>query len=205
MAGRRARGYASPLRREQAQQTRTRILEALVRTLARGVADLSVPAVAKEAGVSVPTVYRHFATKRALLEALVGHVEGRLGLGDRLQPRDPAELAALVGEAYVRLDAMDDELRAADASVLGQEARRTVDLPARHRAIATALAGATAPLSEADRRHLLNVVAVICSGHALRAFKEDLGLSAEEAAASGSWAILTLARLAECIGGSDDD
>jgi AcrR family transcriptional regulator len=202
---RRTRGYASPLRQAQTQETRTRILDALVRTLARGVADFSVPAVAEEAGVSIPTVYRHFPTKRALLEALTGHVEGKLGLGDRGQPRDPIELAALVREAYVRLDAMDDELRAADASVLGQEARRTVDLPARHRAIATALAGVTAPLSEADRRHLLNVVAIIASGHALRAFKEDLGLSAEEAAASAGWAIVTLARLAECIGGSDDD
>ena len=62
------------LRAAQAQATRARILEATVAVMARGVASVSIPAVAREAGVSVPTVYRHFATKRDLLTSVFPHV-----------------------------------------------------------------------------------------------------------------------------------
>ena len=42
--------------------------------MASGLASLSIPAVAREAGVSVPTVYRHFGTKDDLLAAVYPHV-----------------------------------------------------------------------------------------------------------------------------------
>ena len=202
-AGRAPRRYVSALREANARRTRDRILDALVRTLARGVAEVSIPAVATEAGVSVPTVYRHFPTKRALVAALPAHVEARVGLGDVTPPRDAEELADLLREVFVRVDGMDAELRAAQASALGREVRRTAELPARHRMFAEALAPATAALPPEERRHLLNVVAVLASGHALQAFKEDLGLSATEAAESAGWAIRTLARLAECLDTTD--
>ena len=48
--------YSSRLREEQAQRTREQILEGLVKTMARGMATVSIPAVAREAGVSIPTV-----------------------------------------------------------------------------------------------------------------------------------------------------
>src|SRR5437773_8993571 len=62
-----ARTYVSPLRRGQFEATRLRIVEAVGRVLARGVTELSVPAVAEEAGVSVATVYRHFQSKQQLV------------------------------------------------------------------------------------------------------------------------------------------
>src|SRR5262245_30937559 len=49
---------------------RERLLEAASRCIARdGLDALSMAAVASEAGVSRPTVYRYFADRRALLEA----------------------------------------------------------------------------------------------------------------------------------------
>src|SRR6266704_3647723 len=77
---RRSRSYESPLREEQADVTRQRILDALVRTMGKGVAGLSVPAVAAEAGVSVPTVYRHFRTKADLVAALAPYLSRKTGL-----------------------------------------------------------------------------------------------------------------------------
>src|SRR5438093_1006429 len=74
------RTYRSTLRDEQTDGTRIRILEALVRTMAAGVAGLSVPAVAREAGVSIPTIYRHFGSKQGLLEALQPYVIQKGGL-----------------------------------------------------------------------------------------------------------------------------
>src|SRR5512141_2398148 len=64
-----ARGYRSALRAEQAQATRARILEAVLRVSA---VDLSFPAhaaVARAAGIAERTVYRHFPTAEHLHEA----------------------------------------------------------------------------------------------------------------------------------------
>lgn len=76
---------------------RERLLEASVRCVARdGMAGANVAAVASEAGVSRPTVYRYFADRRALVEATLMHA-GR-DLNDRLVARlrelaTPAEMA----------------------------------------------------------------------------------------------------------------
>src|SRR4026207_1350213 len=79
------RMYRSPLRDERANQTRTRILDGLVQVMAHnGIAELSIPLVAKEAGVSIPSVYRYFPTKKALITALdeYAHQRGSFTLDD---------------------------------------------------------------------------------------------------------------------------
>jgi AcrR family transcriptional regulator len=76
---------------------RERLLEAAVRCIARdGMAGAHVAAVAAEAGVSRPTVYRYFADRRALLEATMMHAGRDLAarLGAHLRGfRTPAEMA----------------------------------------------------------------------------------------------------------------
>ncbi|WP_051766175.1 TetR/AcrR family transcriptional regulator [Saccharothrix syringae] len=63
-----ARG--GPLRADAARN-RERVLEAARERLAAGDDSLQLNAIAKLAGVGVGTVYRHFPTRHALLEALV--------------------------------------------------------------------------------------------------------------------------------------
>jgi AcrR family transcriptional regulator len=66
------RSYRSPRRREQAEETRTRVLAAagdLFRE--RGYERTSIAAVAQAAGVAEETIYGHFRTKRNLLGELV--------------------------------------------------------------------------------------------------------------------------------------
>jgi AcrR family transcriptional regulator len=76
---------------------RERLVEAAVRCVARdGMAGANVAAVAAEAGVSRPTVYRYFADRRALVEATL--MEAARGLSERLGARlrrlaTPAEMA----------------------------------------------------------------------------------------------------------------
>jgi len=63
------RSYTSPLREEQARQTRRRILDAAHRLLLeRGYAATTMTAVATAAGVSTQTVYKVFGTKPALVK-----------------------------------------------------------------------------------------------------------------------------------------
>lgn len=67
------RPYHSPKRQRQAEQTRRQILDAARRLFAaQGYTAVTLPAIAREAGVSAPTVTAVFGTKPALLQALIG-------------------------------------------------------------------------------------------------------------------------------------
>jgi len=189
---RRGRSYESPLRDEQTEVTRRRILDALVRTMGKGVAGLSVPAVAAEAGVSVPTVYRHFRTKGDLVAALAPYLSGKTGLmgfpeiaGD--------DLAAVARELYRRNEAMDAEVRAAMASQLGQEVRRRT-MPDRVRLIKKNVAERVPGLAEADLERLTRVLLILMSSATMRAFKDYLGMSAMDAAEDVAWTVGILQR-----------
>jgi AcrR family transcriptional regulator len=76
---------------------RERLLDAAVRCVARdGMAGANIAAVAAEAGVSRPTVYRYFADRQALVEATLMHAGRDLveRLGEQLRRLDtPAEMA----------------------------------------------------------------------------------------------------------------
>ena len=108
IANRSGREYRSQLRAEQAAETRKRILDATVRLSASGIASLSIPAVAREAGVSVPTVYRHFATKRDLLAEVYPHVVREAGLDQLVAPRSMEELLDGLRTHFERNDRVGD-------------------------------------------------------------------------------------------------
>ncbi len=116
--------YHSPLREEQMRRTREQILEGLVRALARGLADLSIPEVAREAGVSVPTVYRYFKTKRELIEALGMYTLQKIGAAGRQPPQNVEELIAGIRELSRKYEELDETLRAAAMSEFAYEARQ---------------------------------------------------------------------------------
>jgi len=66
------RPYRSERRREQAEQTRARVLEAAAAVFVeRGYGRASIAAIAARAGVADETVYGHFGNKRTLLGELV--------------------------------------------------------------------------------------------------------------------------------------
>jgi AcrR family transcriptional regulator len=187
-----SRAYDSELRAEQADATRRRILDALVRTMGRGVAALSIPAVAREAGVSVPTVYRHFKSKAALVAALSPHLVGRTGLMDP-DLIENADLPTIVREMYRRNAGMDAEVRAALASELGQETRRRM-MPQRvalaRKTLGERLPGVTG--DELDR--VTRVFLILTSSATMRAFKDYLGMDASQAANDVAFVVEILQR-----------
>jgi AcrR family transcriptional regulator len=66
------RRYNSPLRADQARQTRARIVDAANRLFADGgYAGTTITAVAETAGVSPETIYLTFGGKRGLLEGVI--------------------------------------------------------------------------------------------------------------------------------------
>jgi AcrR family transcriptional regulator len=188
-----ARTYASPLRREQTAATRTRIVEAVARVLARGVTELSVPAVATEAGVSVATVYRHFQNKPQLVEGLAKHYADQVGIS--AMPEGELSLDQIeegVRGVFTRSERLDPTLRAALASELADQYRRE------HRAERIRLTEAILEphighLIPADRRRLCDLGVVLMSSSTQGAFNVLLGSSAVRAAEVVAWAIRRLA------------
>ena len=183
--------YHSTLRQEQMKRTREQILEGLVKTMARGFTEISIPAVAREAGVSIPTVYRYFRTKRDLIEALGGYIVQKAGLASSQLPRNSGELLAMVKQLFVTYEGLDETLRAAAMGEFAFEIRKEV-LPMRIKMIENALEPAFSQVNEEDRIRLRNIVLILSSTATIRAFKDYLNLSGESAADSVTWAIQTL-------------
>ncbi|MGA9343746.1 MAG: helix-turn-helix domain-containing protein, partial [Nocardioidaceae bacterium] len=70
------RSYRSPRREAQAARTREAIVEVTRRLLAAGgLSDVTMDAIAAEAGVSVQTVYATYGSKAAILSALLDRLE----------------------------------------------------------------------------------------------------------------------------------
>jgi AcrR family transcriptional regulator len=68
----RTRTYNASLRQEQAQMTRSRIIDAARRLLTRGTySSVTMEEIAKEAGVSYQTVYAVFGTKLQLAQEII--------------------------------------------------------------------------------------------------------------------------------------
>ncbi len=188
---RQGRGYNSRLREEQATETRARILDAALRVMAGGVSTVSIPAVAREAGVSVPTVYRHFATKRDLLVAVYPHLVRRAGLDQLSLPRTLDELREGVRAVFERLDrigAADELARAAMTSPASEEARRA-SMPERQAMTRRLLETSVPNLSTADRDRIARLLVILTTSSAFRVWREHLGSSVDEAADDVDWIV----------------
>jgi AcrR family transcriptional regulator len=93
-------GRRSKLRAQQAELTRSAILDAARRLFAKqGYAATAVRPIAEEAGVAVQTLYTAFGSKQGLLLALVDTVREQSGaqvLGERIgQTDEPLEMIRL--------------------------------------------------------------------------------------------------------------
>ena len=182
------RAYRSALRAEQAEATRARILDATIRVIAGGLAYVSIPAVAREAGVSVPTVYRHFATKRELLAAVYPHSVRGSGLDDLVRPRSMDDLLGGLRTYFERTDSLGDLARVAMASPAA-EAVRALNMPDRL-AMFRRIADSVVPKpSEADRDRIARLLVILTASSALRLWRDQLGSSVDEAADDVDWVI----------------
>lgn len=95
-AGRRETGGGVPVQRADARANRVRILDVAEEVFGQGGESASTEEVARLAGVGIATVFRHFPTKAALLEAVLAR------RFDRLREQAEALLnAADPGQAFL--------------------------------------------------------------------------------------------------------
>jgi AcrR family transcriptional regulator len=181
-----ARTYRSQLRAEQADATRARILDATMRVMARGLASVSMPEVAREAGVSVPTVYRHFGSKEDLLAAVYPHVERRVGLDKVPDPVTLDDLRAGLRTAFGKVDSYSDLERAAVASPAA-DVTRHVTMPQRVKRLSRVADAVEPRLPKADRERITRLLVVLTASSSLRMWRDHLNVSVDQAVDDIDW------------------
>ncbi|MCB9777160.1 MAG: TetR/AcrR family transcriptional regulator [Alphaproteobacteria bacterium] len=184
------RSYHSPLRQQRAAETRDRILDAATAQLAQGASALTIPAVAREAGVAVPTVYRHFPSKEALEDGVADHVRIRAGVLE-IQPGAGVDAwLAHSRRTWKRADAQGDEVMAVLLASIGRQLldERLADRVERVQAV---LAPDLEGVDPADAERIAKVVAALSSTPGRVAFKR-LGLDADASQDLVDWVIRTL-------------
>jgi AcrR family transcriptional regulator len=154
--------------------------------MATGVASLSIPAVAREAGVSVPTVYRHFGTKADLLAELYPHFARRIGLDELPDPTSPRDLRSSLRAIFERVDALDDLSRAAMASPVADQVRH-LTMQSRFDRIRKLGDAIEPPLSPADQDRITRLLVILTSSTSLRTWRDHLGSSVDEVADDIEW------------------
>ena len=108
--------------RADARRNRDRLLSAAVRAFSQDGADVTLDSIAKDAGVGIGTLYRHFPTREALIEAAYRSELARLcdAVPDLLLDMPPDEATRAWMDRYIEYMStkrgMADALRAVIAS-----------------------------------------------------------------------------------------
>ena len=170
--------------------SRQAILDAVERLMAHGGLDeLTFAQVAQAAGVAERTVYRHFPTKEALLEAFWLHVQKRLGLEQSV--RSFADYLATRPATFARMDERESMMRAVMSSAQARQARRGV-LAERQAGIRRVVADAVGELPEPQFSELCALVHLLGSAPTWATLKDDWGIAAPRAGEIAARAIAIL-------------
>lgn len=187
-----ARTYDMGLRDRQSAETRRRIVGALVDLINTGDGrpeTITVPDVADRAGVSVPTVYRHFKTKDALFEAITTIAFQEFTGDPELPTLDT--LPAALHQMFAQMRKHEGFVRATLATDYGREMRRR-RRPDRDAMLRSVLDSAARDLPE-DRYHALYIlIQMLTSGPTYLYLTDKGGYDSDQAADVASWAIRTL-------------
>jgi AcrR family transcriptional regulator len=182
-----AKKYESPLRAKQAQSTRDQILAAVRSILEQDPHSLlGFDELATASGVNRRTIFRHFPTKEALLEAFWANINASLGV--QFWPEREEDLTRLPPDLFASLDSIAGIVRAAHASGAGQEMRLQVN-PQRQRAFRNSLSKISADIDPKMARRLEAVVQLLFSATAWQMMRDYWGFTGREAGEAAAWAI----------------
>lgn len=190
-----SRPYDSPTRKAQAETTRAAIVRALVDLIVdEGPATISIPQVARRAGVSVRSVYHYFPNKESLFDGVTVAMPSLVTLPDGVPlptPTTPAELVEAVPRVIGYFRANTRLFRALSVSEVGDRLDRA-RWPERMAWIDRALAPLRTRLEADEFRVLRAAVGVALSFDTIDALIEVWGLSVGEATDASAWTVRAL-------------
>lgn len=162
------------LREAQRELTRNRILDAALDLISEEALDaITLANVAARAAVTERTLYRYFATRDELIEALWPRINDRAAQG-RTFPATPEAMIQQPSEIFPGFD-REEGLTRFVFTRQGQELRLSVN-DKRQAAFLQAVATARPDLSEADRRDLAAICQLLDSSFAWVSMKDYWGL-----------------------------
>jgi AcrR family transcriptional regulator len=185
------------LREAHQAETRRRIVQAVNELLAdEHPSTLSVPSVAKRSGVSRATIYRHFPTKEALLDASARSIdeETRQWLGDEA-PVVGAKLSEFIRRSWTELAHHLPALRASHLSGLGRDLRLRRSERRMEDAKGT-MRSAGVDVDTAAGERAVRLTLVLASSSTLLEQVDRLGQPVDQAADDVVWAIEAIAKAA---------
>jgi AcrR family transcriptional regulator len=188
-----ARTYQSPLRDEQARRTRNLILDALVELLAdRRADDITTREIANRAGVSQPTVYRHFADRTALLQGISARIGDLMNMPDGIPVVGSIdEVGPSIEVLFVASDEFAVEVRA--EVLLNADPRRYSPETQRRSAEFLDLVAAAFPdLDERRHAQVAGLLRCVGSSQSWLRMREEFGVPGVESGPLARWAIDTL-------------
>ena len=187
-----SRRYSSPLRAEQAEATRDRVVDAaidLLQTTDPGV--FGMQDVADRAGVSLRTVYRTFPTKDDLLEGVLAAVKARFDEIAGTPPTTREEFDVSVTGAVRAVYELEPLYRALFATIAGRQAHRS-GAEERRQSFESAFADDLAGLPEDRARLIVSLLHLVTSARTVLWLKDYAGLDANDATEAIGWAITAL-------------
>ena len=186
------RTYQSPLRERQALQTRDEILDALTELLAHQRADeVNTKDLARAAGVSERTVYRHFADRLALVEGLTDRLAAFTGGSPSAQRLE--DIKPIVIKLMQQLEAHYVEARA--EALLNADPRRYTETTRDHtREFREAVAVTLPELNDDQLQAVAALVRVLVSAQTWLRMREEFNIAGDTAGPIVAWAIDALMR-----------
>ena len=138
--------------------------------------------------MSVPTVYRYFPDKEALLDAAADHVRDGLGVAaDQPSPTDVEDYLDAHRDIFRRLSGADPTTVGAVVATFGRGSG-ALDLEARREWLAPTFAGILDGWTDVDRRNFLSIASILNSSVGAMALAE-FGLRGDDAADLFTWTI----------------
>lgn len=184
--------YHSPLREAQAQRTRDLVLDAFTELLADHRADdITTKQIAQQAGVSQPTVYRHFPDRAALLKGLAGRVDELMGTSI------PTE--ATLDDVGSRVEAVFEEFELYREAVRAEtlvnaDPRSFGELTSRTSRDLVKVVAAAFPDDDRRRVAIAGLLRCLGSSQSWLRMREEFGVPGTESGPLFRWAIETLVR-----------
>jgi AcrR family transcriptional regulator len=182
------RPYNSPVRRQRVAETRERIITAGA-DLMHGFpvwkwTEITVPAVARRAGVTERTVYRHFSGERDLRDAVLERLREEAGVS--LEGLELGDLKGVATRIFEYVSSFPMEARvSADPSVAAENERQRA-------ALLKAVRPAAKDWSTTDRRIAAGMLDVLWSPASYERLVADWDLPPKEAIRAITWVMQLL-------------
>lgn len=186
------RSYTSPLRSNQKENTRDRILDAVAEIISEGrILDFSVKDVAVRAGISYGTVYRHFPTRESFLEALYEVAAEIMAQSYSFSPQSLDDIPAMAEKAVELFEKRATLVQAFTIALLANNVQPKSRNQRDQKIQEMVMKGAQDLSSEAARQ-VAAIISHLYSSLTWITLRQRYGLNSKDTSEAMNWALQTL-------------